>query len=380
MSSPSATIPLKHPIASARKAQWLIIGLFIVVAILEYTTPPPFVFGYLYVGAVLLASARLSRRATIWVAGVSVALTLLNLIFPGIEPITAITVANRMITVLALVVTGWLSDRLRLYSEAVTRQRTQIIAQEQLAKVREDFVSTLTHDLKTPMLGAIETLKAFQAEKFGTVTLAQRKVLNIMIRSHQTTLQLVETLLNVYRNDVEGLQLHCQRVDLFTLAEEAITSLTQLASTRQIHIRLRSGTSDFRQAAWVNADPLQLSRVFSNLIANAINHSLRGGRVEVAITLKHNRHVVQIMDEGQGIQNGELSHLFVRFYQGQSDRQAKGTGLGLYLSRQIIEAHGGKIWAEQRSPRGAIFAFQLPAVMDETAHLPARSNIGKRAE
>jgi two-component system, NarL family, sensor kinase len=378
MPPPSLTTQLQHPIATPRKVRWLITGLFIVVAVLEYTTPPPFVFGYLYVGAVLLASARLNRQATIWVAGISVALTLLNLIFPGVRPITAITVVNRIITVLALVVTAWLSEQLRLYSKAVSQQRTQIIAQEQLARVREDFVSTLTHDLKTPMLGAIETLKAFQAEKFGAVTLAQRKVINIMIRSHQTTLQLVETLLDVYRNDAEGLKLHYQKLDLFTLAEEAITSLTQLASTRQIHIRLRSGASDFRQPAWVNADPLQLSRVFYNLIANAINHSLRGRRVEVAITLKHNHHVVQIMDEGQGIQEDELLHLFDRFYQGQSDRQAKGTGLGLYLSRQIIEAHGGKIWAEQRSPRGAIFAFQLPAVMDETAHLSVRSNIVKR--
>jgi two-component system NarL family sensor kinase len=73
---------------------------------------------------------------------------------------------------------------------------------------------------------------------------------------------------------------------------------------------------------------------------------------------------VQIMDEGQGIPADELPHLFDRFYQGQSDRQAKGTGLGLYLSRQIVEAHGGKIWAESRA-NGAVFAFRLPACVNE---------------
>ena len=71
--------------------------------------------------------------------------------------------------------------------------------------------------------------------------------------------------------------------------------------------------------------------------------------------------VVKVIDEGQGIRDEEFPMLFERFYQGNGDRQAKGSGLGLYLSRQIVEAHGGKIWAEQRSPQGAIFAFRLTA-------------------
>jgi two-component system, NarL family, sensor kinase len=70
--------------------------------------------------------------------------------------------------------------------------------------------------------------------------------------------------------------------------------------------------------------------------------------------------VVKILDTASGIQAEEFPHLFERFYQGGGDRQAKGTGLGLYLSRQIIEAHGGTIWAENRYPYGALFGFKLP--------------------
>jgi two-component system, NarL family, sensor kinase len=343
-----------------QKTRWLIVGLFIVVIILEYSTPPPYVFGYLYIGAVLLASVRLGRLATLWVTAIAILLTLLNLLIPGIEPITVVTIANRLITVLALVVTAWLSDRIQQYETAITRQRLQIAAQTQLARVREDFVSTLTHDLKTPLLGAIATLHALQDEQFGTVTAAQRRAIAIMLRSHQMTLQLVETLLDVYHNDTEGLHLHLAAVDVVALAEEAIAHLTPLASTRQVHIRLGYGESNFRPAYWVEADALQLQRVFTNLIANAINHSLRGSSVDVVILSRSGSCHVQVLDEGQGIQPDELPHLFDRFYQGHSDRQAKGTGLGLYLSRQIIEAHGGKIWAEPRIPRGAIFAFRLP--------------------
>lgn len=344
-----------------QRTHWLIAALFVVVIVLEYSTPPPYVFGYLYIGAVLLASGRLGRGATRWVTVIAIALTLLNLVIPGLEPITTVTIANRAITVLALAVTGWMSDLIQRYEKAITHQHAQILAQAQLAHMREDFVSTLTHDLKTPLLGAIETLHAFDTKQFGAVTSAQRRAIAIMTRSHQTTLQLVETLMDVYRNDSEGLRLNPTAVDVVALAEDTIMQLTALAASRQVRIRLHQGESDFRQPCWVRADVLQLQRVLSNLIANAIQHSLRGSLVEVVIRHRGDDCLVQVLDQGQGIAADEMAHLFDRFYQGHSDRQAKGTGLGLYLSRQIVEAHGGTIWAESRQPRGAVFAFRLPA-------------------
>lgn len=351
-------------IQARHRIHWLIGVIFVLVILLEYSTPPPYVFGYLYVGAVLIASTRLSRRATIWVTAVAIACTILNLFVPGVAALTPDTVANRIITVLALGVTGWLGDRLQAYEQAITRQRLQIQAQEQLAQVREDFVSTLTHDLKTPLLGALETLRALRSENFGPVSLPQRRVFDVMTRSHQKTLQLVETLMDVYRNDAEGLRLHRQRVDLLALAEEAVADIVPLATSRQIHLRVKDESSDFRRSYCVNGDTLQLSRVLVNLLANAVNHSRRGSSVQVVMGSVNGHYQVQIMDEGQGIPADELPHLFERFYQGHSDRQAKGTGLGLYLSRQIVEAHGGKIWAESRAS-GAVFAFRLPACVNQ---------------
>jgi len=342
------------------RTHWLLIFIFWAVIGLEYSTPPPYVFGYFYIGAVLLASARLGRRTTFWVTGITAGLTLLNLWIPGIETVTPIVVANRVITVLALIMTAALGDRIQHYESAMRRQQGQLATQAQLAKVREDFVSTLTHDLKTPLLGAIETLNAFQDGQFGSINRTQQRVIVIMIRSHRMTLKLVETLMDIYRNDIEGLDLDRNLVNLTSLAEEVILQMTPLAASRQIHLYFRQGDSDFRQAYWVNGDTFQLQRVFNNLITNAINHSLRGRQVEIAITHKNNDYQVKILDEGQGIPDQDLPHLFERFYQGNGDHQAKGTGLGLYLSRQIIEAHGGRIWVESRSPQGAIFAFCLP--------------------
>ncbi|MFN6570441.1 HAMP domain-containing sensor histidine kinase [Dendronalium sp. ChiSLP03b] len=338
----------------------VILGLFIGVIFMEFETPTEYVFGYLYTGPILLTNYWFGGIATFQTTVVAVCLTLLNLVVPEGELAKVSTVASRLIAAMALIVTGILSDRLRRSQEAIALTRAKLEAQEELVRLREDFASTLTHDLKTPLLGAIETLKAFEQEKFGAVLPAQQKVLATMKRSHETSLQLLETLLDIYRNDTEGLKLDLAPVDLVVLAEEAASTLTELAANRRVHLSFSYGDSDWRQSLWVQGDALQLQRVFTNLLVNAINHSRRGDRVEVVLEPQASYQVVKILDTGAGIQPEQFPHLFERFYQGHSERQAKGSGLGLYLSRQIIEAHGGIIWAENRVPSGAIFAFKLP--------------------
>lgn len=340
---------------------WLTIGLFLIVFMWEYITPPDYVFGYLYIGPILIANAYLTRRTAFTFTAISCLLTILNIWFPHGEIVEVSTIASRIIAALALLVTGLLSNRNQLFQQTVLQQQAKIQSQEKLVQIREDFASTLAHDLKTPLLGAIETLKAFQKGSFGLVQAVQQPVLATMIRSHKNTLQMVETLLDVYRNDNEGLPLDLAPVDLVKLAEEVTTTLMDLAASRRVHISLNYGESDFRKFLWVNGDAFQLQRVFANLLTNAINHAPRGSRIEVMMEASSVYQTVKVADSGAGVRPEEIPHLFERFYQGQSDRQAKGAGLGLYLSRQIVEAHSGTIWAESRYPSGAIFAFRLPA-------------------
>jgi two-component system, NarL family, sensor kinase len=344
------------------------------IAILEFATPVNYVFGYLYTGPILLANSRFSRLTKLQVVLVAWALTLLNLFVPHPRLIDLAAVANRLIAVMALGVTGWLSDRNDRYQQDIAQAKAQLESQQRLASMREDFISTLSHDLKTPILGAIETIKAFQQGKFGPVAPAGEKVLETMARSHRTTLQLVETLLDVYRNDSEGLNLQIAPVNLVTLAADVITQLRDLSASRRVYIDISYGRSEFRRALWVNGDNLQLMRVLINLLTNGINHSPRGGKVEIIMESNSAYQIVKVIDHGAGITDGELPHLFERFYQGHSHRQAKGSGLGLYLSRQIIDAHGGTIWAENRLPHGALFGFRLPAIPPyETSPFPPHS-------
>jgi two-component system, NarL family, sensor kinase len=347
---------------------WITVGLFGFVFTLEMLTPPDDVMGYLYISPILFASPRLNRTKTIQLTTAAVVLTLLNIWIPANNTIQPSMVVNRLVAIMALVVTGILSNHNRYIQQTLAQERTKLHTQEKLASLREDFTSTLAHDLKTPLLGAIATLKAFHQNQFGTVQPKQKAVLETIIRSHRMSLELVETLLDVYRNDSEGLKLNRATVDLVGLAETVASALLDLAASRRVHLSLNYGDSEFRRFLRVNGDSLQLQRVFVNLMTNAINHSPRGAKVEVVLKTQASYQVVRVMDTGAGIQPQEMPHLFERFYQGESERQASGSGLGLYLSRQIVEAHGGTIWAENRSPYGAIFGFRLPAV-SETSYL-----------
>jgi two-component system NarL family sensor kinase len=291
------------------RGRWSIAILFAIVIALEFTTPSEYLFGYLYTGPILLANSRLSRLGKLQITLLAAALTLLNLFVPYGETIALATVANRAIAVMALGVTGYLSDRTQQYQEAIAIAKAQLQSQQQLASIREDFVSTLSHDLKTPMLGAIETIKAFQGANFGEVTTSQQKVLETMARSQKMSLQLVETLLDVYRNDAEGLKLQLAPVNLAALAEEVIATLIHLSAARRVYISISYGESDFRRSLWVNGDEVQLQRVFVNLLTNAINHSPRGGKVEIVMESYATDQVVKVIDSGLGITSDELPHL-----------------------------------------------------------------------
>jgi two-component system NarL family sensor kinase len=361
---------LSNPNFDARS---LIVISFIVLVVLEFSTPPDYVFGYLYTGVILLSRWRIGRRATFGISVAAIVLTIANLwITSGQHAIAPSTIANRIIAACALAVTSILSDlfwnahrRNRDYEETFAQKDAQILAQAQLTQVREDFAATLAHDLRTPLLGAIATLESLKNGKFGEITPTQSQVLEVMERSHHSTLQMVQMLLDIYHNDINGLQLHLTKVNLVDLTREVIATLTNLASSRQVEITFQAISEN--SGLWVTGDALQLQRVFANLLINAINHTLRGGNVGIEMELEPNSDrkssqcLVRIIDSGPGITPEELPHLFERFYQGESDRQALGVGLGLYLSRQIVEAHGGRIWVENRLPRGAIFSFKIPA-------------------
>lgn len=236
-----------------------------------------------------------------------------------------------------------------------------VSVQKETEKLRDDFIATLTHDLRTPLLAAIQTLKFFLDGSLGELTEQQKILLSTMLGSNEDLLGLVNALLEVYRFDSGKLELCKTSFSFSKLLEQCYDEMKPLADNKNIDFILNC---DIDSEVEIYADKAELKRVVINLCANALNYTNKDGKVEIISKLQAGDLIFSVVDNGNGIPKEDLPALFKRFSQGTSRKRSTGTGLGLYLSRQIIEAHGGKIWAESKVDKGSEFSFLLTNVLD----------------
>lgn len=234
-----------------------------------------------------------------------------------------------------------------------------IRAQKEMERLRDDFIATLTHDLRTPLLAAIQTLKFFLDGSLGKLEDKQSSLLSTMQRSNEDLLGLVNALLEVYRYESGKLSLCKTTFLLNDLVKQCFSELKPLAQNKNMEFILNYQPEvDLA----INADRGELRRVIINLCGNAINYTNNGGKVEIDVKSQGADIVFSVTDNGNGIPQEDIPNLFKRFSQGTNQKRSTGTGLGLYLSRQIVEAHGGKIWLESKLNKGSQFSFLLTGV------------------
>lgn len=234
-----------------------------------------------------------------------------------------------------------------------------IRAQKEMEKLRDDFIATLTHDLRTPLLAAIQTLKFFLDGSIGPLEEKQKVLLATMQKSNEDLLGLVNALLEVYKYEAGKLDLCKTNFLLKDLVSQCFNELKPLADKKNIAFNLEFRSND---DLTINADRGEIRRVITNLCGNAINYTNLGGQIDIAVREQEGDVIFSVSDNGNGIPAEDIPNLFKRFSQGTSKKRSTGTGLGLYLSRQIIEAHGGKIWLESKLNKGSEFTFLLTGV------------------
>ena len=232
--------------------------------------------------------------------------------------------------------------------------------QKETERLRDDFIATLTHDLRTPLLAAIQTLKFFIDGSLGELKDQQKVLLSTMLQSNEDLLGLVNALLEVYRFESGKLSL-CKTVfNVKDLIKQCYDELEPLSQKKEIAFNL---SCDFDDEVLIDADRAEIKRVIINLCGNALNYTNKGGTIDVIAKIVSNGLMFSVVDNGNGIPKEDIPHLFMRFSQGTGKKRSTGTGLGLYLSRQIIEAHGGKIWVESKVNKGSEFSFLLTDVV-----------------
>ncbi len=225
-----------------------------------------------------------------------------------------------------------------------------------LERIRSDFVSTVSHELRTPLAsvyGAAMTLARKDVELEDD---QRRQLLGVVAAESERLARIVEDVLLASRLDSETVVFTIESCDPVAALEAAVeTARTHLPPGLEI----RRATSSAPRAA---ADPEQLRQVLENLIDNAVKYSPAGGEIEVGVGQRGRWACFWVRDEGIGIPDGERERIFEKFYRLDADllRGVRGTGLGLYISRELVQKMEGRIWVESEEDAGSTFFFELP--------------------
>ncbi len=236
-----------------------------------------------------------------------------------------------------------------------------ITDQRELENLKEDFVATLTHDLKVPIIAEKNMLELFLGESFGKISEKQEIALRNMQSSNKELLELVQTVLDTYKLKGNRIRLLRENIMLKAFINEIITEMTPIAE-KSNNILKFSPIRDIR----VYADRMQLKRVIKNLIQNAISYGESNSPIEIFIGEIPKYIVIKVKDYGAGIAPSDIDKIFNKYYSAANKYRKIGTGLGLYLAFQITKAHGGDLAVDSVVDEYTEFSVKLPAIEHES--------------
>ncbi len=225
-----------------------------------------------------------------------------------------------------------------------------------LSRTKSDWVSMVSHELRTPLTSLYGGLKLLANGKLDQQPEKRQALLTMSTRNTERLIGLVNDVLDVERLTESRFELNLKMIDLADVIDEAVKIQQYLADERGVALSTRLAPTPS-----VMADPDRLLQVVQNLLSNAIKFSRAGGEVVVHLAPLEEGVMCSVQDEGEGVSEKFSNHLFERFSQETSDtrRRSGGSGLGLYISKGIIELHGGQIGYRSRATGGSEFFFTL---------------------
>lgn len=237
--------------------------------------------------------------------------------------------------------------------------------EKQLEDMKLDFVSMAAHELRTPLTSLKGYLYVFLRDYKQNMDEKQHTIINRVNIATQRIVSLMENLLNVTRIEKGALTIHLENVDWVENVKEVINELIDQAKDKKMDFVFEEPTEEISQ---IMVDRFRINEVLSNLISNAINYTQPGGKIRVWIEKKDSDIVTHISDSGEGIPAQAIPHLFTKFFRvsGKLEQGSKGTGLGLYIAKSIVDMHKGKIWVESVFGKGSTFSFSLPLYRQQT--------------
>jgi two-component system, OmpR family, phosphate regulon sensor histidine kinase PhoR len=242
-----------------------------------------------------------------------------------------------------------------------------------LERVRRDFVANVSHEFRTPLTaiqGFAETLLA------GAIDDPQNRsrFLEIILEHSRRLARLTEDLLMLSKMDAERLELEIHAINVLQLIESCVETSHHRATEKNLQVSMNTP----RDLPEIAGDRRRITEVLQNLLDNAIQYTLPGGKIVLSAETKGQEVVFTVADTGIGIPRAEQPRIFERFYRVDvaRSREAGGTGLGLSIAKHLVEVHGGRLWVESEIGQGSRFHFTVPIYTGEPAESPAVASEG----
>jgi len=245
-------------------------------------------------------------------------------------------------------------ERKRLEEEVRHKQRL-----EDILRFKSEFIANMSHELRTPLNSIIGFSELLEDQLAGPLTDKQRGYIHNVWTSGKHLLDLINDILDLSKVEAGKIELHMETFSLREALGAALTMVRPQAAKKRISLQ-----SEIVAETTVTADPLRLKQIVYNVLSNAIKFTPEGGQVTVAARTVQGVFVeIAVTDTGIGIRAEDVPKLFREFSQvgGEHTRGQQGTGLGLALSKRLVELHGGQMWVQSEGEnRGSTFTFTLP--------------------
>jgi len=228
---------------------------------------------------------------------------------------------------------------------------------KQLEKIKTDFISTISHEFKTPLTSIMMGASLIEDENIGALNSQQHKIIDTIKEDGERLSELVTNLLQLSRIEWSKSIFNMRTCSILGIVEQSIKGFYDQATTKDINLFIDVD----EHLPKIFADPEKINWVLNNLLSNALKYTNAGDELSVSAKVSHGKMIVCVKDTGAGIPKEYVENIFDQFVQVKGyDSEVRGTGLGLTIAKEIVEAHNGEIWCESHIDVGSSFTFTLP--------------------
>lgn len=247
----------------------------------------------------------------------------------------------------------------KTFNLMIVKLEQQKEREEAVSKMKSEFISITAHQLRTPLSSLKWTFDLMEQGNLGDFTKEQEEYLGYCRKANEKMIDTINDLLDITRIEEGRFLYEYSKIQIEDLIQEIINSLKVEAAKKEISIKFKRLVPPLPS---IKADAEKMTVVIKNFLENAITYTLNGGRVDVSLDRKPGGVIVKIRDNGIGIPESQQKRIFEKFFRAKNALAVKtsGSGLGLYIAKNIIEKHGGRVWFESEENKGTTFYFSLP--------------------